>query len=232
MMNQVSPVKLIAGLFFTAVGIIMAADNLGFLDAEDLLRYWPAVLIVVGAVKLITDDSRIVAIALMILGGWLLAFNIGVIRFTIFDLWPLVLIGVGIVLVGRAIGFAPDRAAMDMVRSENVVIFSARRVTNSSPDFRGGSIVALFGGYELDLTGAQITQAPAILDTTAICGGIEIFVPDDWEVVGEVTPFMAGFEVKSGRVANPQRRLIVRGAAIMGGVEVKSASRRKHAAKD
>ena len=229
MMNarSISPVKLVAGLFFVFVGIILAADNLRFLDAEDYLRYWPAVLIVIGILKLYLNDGRIISIGLIVVGAWLLAFNIGVIRFTIFDLWPLILIAVGIGLVGRAFGFAPQRTAMQFVRGESLAILSGRSVTNASPDFRGGSLVALLGGYELDLTGAQIMESPATINTTAICGAIEITVPDEWEVIGEVTPVMGGFEIQGGKAVDPQRRLIVRGAAIMGAVEVKAASRRK-----
>jgi hypothetical protein len=40
-------------------------------------------------------------------------------------------------------------------------------------------------------------------------------------VVGEVIPVMAGFEVKTSPVAAPQKKLIVRGAALMAGIEVK-----------
>ena len=89
------------------------------------------------------------------------------------------------------------------------------------------------GGCHLDLTGADIANGPAVIDVTATWGGIELLVPDDWEVAGEVVPFMGGFEVK---LAPPERRLetaelgrrqlIVRGVAFMGGVEVKSAPRR------
>jgi predicted membrane protein len=223
---QVSPTRLIVGLFFAATGVILTADNLGWLDADDYLRFWPVLLMVIGAYKLFTGASRVVAVILIVVGAWILAYNLGVIRFTIFDLWPLVLIGIGVGLVARAVGFSPERAAVQFARGENVAILNARRVTNSSPDFRGGSIVAILGGYELDLTGARIADSPVIIDTTAIMGGIEIFVPDDWEVVGEVTPVMAGYDARLGAKTDPKKRLIVRGAAIMGGVEVKSASRR------
>jgi len=77
------------------------------------------------------------------------------------------------------------------------------------------------GGVELDLTDATMTQSPAVIEAFAMWGGIEISVPETWEVTGEVVPFMGGFEIKVAPVGAPQRRLIVRGTAIMGGIEVK-----------
>ena len=76
------------------------------------------------------------------------------------------------------------------------------------------------GGCELDLTEADIVHSPAIIDAFVMWGGIEIYVPDKWEVVGEVVPFMGGFEMKTG-AGSPERRLIVRGGVVMGGIEIK-----------
>jgi ribonuclease R len=86
-----------------------------------------------------------------------------------------------------------------------------------------GNVVAVMGGQTIDLMDADITTSPAVLDVFALWGGIEILVPDHWEVISEVTPFMAGFEMKRGRAAgDPSKRLIIRGAAVMAGIEVKA----------
>jgi hypothetical protein len=54
-------------------------------------------------------------------------------------------------------------------------------------------------------------------------GGIEIRVPEDWTVVSKVVPVMAGVEDKTrppqGATAH---RLVLRGLALMGGVEIKN----------
>ena len=57
--------------------------------------------------------------------------------------------------------------------------------------------------------------------------GVEVLVPYEWEIVGEVVPVMGGFEVKVRPAAPTGKQLIVRGAAVMGGVEVKSAPGRR-----
>jgi predicted membrane protein len=87
--------------------------------------------------------------------------------------------------------------------------------------FRGGQLTAIMGGLELDLRGAQV-QDVAIIDTLAFWGGIEIFVPEDWSVVNEGFAFMGGFDDQTHSQPPGNRpHLIVRGLALMGGVEIK-----------
>jgi predicted membrane protein len=217
-----------AGLFFTATGLLLTADNLDLVDADRYLRFWPGLLIVVGVFKLIDRrSSRFVAVALIIAGTWLLALSLDLVRFTLFDLWPLILIAVGLAFLGRAFGIMdPTERLASASAANNLSMFAVRKIVETSQDYRGGNMVALLGGHELDLTGASITNAPAVIDAFAFWGSIEIVVPDDWEIVSEVTPIMAGFEARSGTNADPRKRLIIRGAALMAGIEVRNASRR------
>jgi hypothetical protein len=59
-------VKLVIGIFFTALGLLMALDNLQLFDAWLLLRYWPVVLVVIGVLKLSDATSRGLAIAAIV----------------------------------------------------------------------------------------------------------------------------------------------------------------------
>lgn len=212
-----SIVKLVVGLFIAVVGVLLTADNLDLVNAGDFLQYWPAVLVLIGILKMFDASSRMVAVLLMIAGSWLLAYNLEWINFTLFDMWPLVLIGIGLILVGRAVGVGPQGIALP----KNAAFFGQKKVAETSKDYRGGHIAAILGGYELDLTAADITQGPAVLETLSIWGAIEIYVPENWEIIGEVTPIMAGFEVKSTGKWDPRKQLVVKGLALMGGIEVK-----------
>ena len=215
-------VKLVAGLFFTAVGILLTLDHLDLFETNRILRYWPVVLVVLGVIKLLQPYGNRLAAAALILGGtWLLALRLHWIRISIFDVfWPLLLIGLGAILVARALGWRADASG------PGLAIFGSRNVASTSSDFRHASASAVLGQHQLDLTGADIVESPAIVDTFAFWGAVEIIVPDHWEIVGDVTPVMGGFEVRTEGATAPGKRLIVRGTAIMGGIEVKSASRR------
>jgi hypothetical protein len=82
------------------------------------------------------------------------------------------------------------------------------------------------GAVELDLRGAKIVSSPAVLDVFALWGGIEITVSPDWKVDIQVVPILGGVENKARSMAppagGPEQVLIVRGTALMGGIEIKS----------
>ncbi len=219
--NQPFPsiVKLVVGLFFAVVGVILTADNLGVLNAQDFLRYWPAVVVVVGILKLFDVGTRMVGILLIIAGSWILGWNLDLINFTIFDMWPLIMIAIGVMIVARAFGVGPKSVFMPT----NAAFFGQKKVVEASKDYRGGHVAAILGGYVLDLTGADITNGPAVVEVLAIWGGIEINVPENWEIAGEVIPIMAGFEVKTSG-SDPRKQLIIKGLALMAGIEVKRKS--------
>ena len=211
--------KLMAGLFFTAAGLLLTADNLDLMDAEPYLELWPSLLIAFGVFKVLDPgSSKLSGGVLVLIGAWLLALNLNLIRFSIFDLWPLVLIAAGIGFIVHAV-----RGERQGSLPGGVAIFTTRTTVETTRDYRGGNLIAFMGGHTVDLTDADITTSPAVLDVFAWWGGVEIFVPDHWEVVSEVTPFMAGFEMKRGRAAgDPNKRLIIRGAAVMAGIDVKA----------
>jgi predicted membrane protein len=224
-------VKLIVGLFVTAVGVLLTLDNLDIIHSDRYLEWWPLLLIAIGILKLLGNGNRIISIILIVAGAWLIAYNLELIRFTIFDLWPLILIGIGLSFVARAIGFRPEKVldhtgVQSGQQSEVWAVFSSRVIDETARDFTGRRYVALLGGCEIDLTGADIAKSPAVIETYAFWGGIEIRVPEGWEIVGEVVPVMGGFEVKVRPSASTGKQLIVRGAAVMGGVEIKSSPRR------
>jgi hypothetical protein len=81
------------------------------------------------------------------------------------------------------------------------------------------------GGFEIDLRGAQIQGDSATIEIFTLFGGIELKVPQDWYVVLQGTPILGMFANTAKPLpesAGPRKKLILKGAAIMGGVEVKN----------
>jgi hypothetical protein len=56
----------------------------------------------------------------------------------------------------------------------------------------------------------------------AMWGGIEIIVPPDWAVTTKVVPVLGGVEDRSTGTQAARHHLIVKGAVVMGGVEIKT----------
>ena len=49
--RRITP-QLLMGLVIIAVGVLFTLDNLGMLEAQEYLRYWPAGLVAIGGLKL------------------------------------------------------------------------------------------------------------------------------------------------------------------------------------
>ena len=93
----------------------------------------------------------------------------------------------------------------------------------TTQDFKGGQATAVMGGCEIDLRHASMPEGrAAVIDTFAFWGGIEIRVPDDWEVVSQGGAALGGFVNNARSQPGSKRRLVVTGLAVMGGVEVKN----------
>ncbi|MEO8217208.1 MAG: DUF5668 domain-containing protein [Acidobacteriota bacterium] len=213
-------VKLVAGLFFALLGIVMTLDNLGVIDGSQIVRYWPVVFIVVGLVKLRDRSGTIAAILCILAGSFLLAGSLRLIRFSLFDAWPLILIVGGGALVMRSLGWSPGLVRGHDGRVIWAVLSRFREVV-SAQDYTGGRAIAFMGGCEIDLTGAAMADGSAVLDVLATWGAMIILVPPGWVVVDEAIPIMGAIDIRTdGAVAGP--RLIIRGLALMGAIEVKT----------
>lgn len=218
--------KLIAGAFLAVLGLVLTADNLDYFDAEPLLRWWPVVLIAIAAVKLAQPGSHGLALLLLVAGSWILLLNLGIVRFTIFDLWPLILIGIGVSMVVRAGGRSSPSSGGE--RGSAIAVLSERKLSPTTRPYHGGRVAAFLGSCELDLTRVEFDRdRPAVVEAIAFWGGVLIIVPDGCEVIGELMPIMGGFDVKTATVTEPRRQLVVRGLALMAGVEVRSTSNRR-----
>jgi len=213
-------VKFVIGVFFTLLGILLTLDNLDLADADRFLPYWPLFLIAVGLMKLQDRDDRIPAIFAIAAGALLLLFTTDWVRFSIFDLWPVALILAGLAILAHAFGFRPSAIAVGS-DSTMLCVLGVRKEKVTARNYRGGRIIAFMGGCELDLTQAEMENDPAEIEIVAIWGGVEIKVPEGWEVIGNMLPIMGGADIRT-KAAPGGRKLVVNGVVIMAGVDVKS----------
>jgi hypothetical protein len=219
--------QLLLGMFIIAAGVILTLDNLGYTDARQILQYWPAGLIAVGALKIWASrdgmGGALGGTLLAMLGTWLLLENLEMIRISFEEAWPILL-----VLLGAAVVWQGMRGGSHVTGGDSSATLSAFAVLggvgrgNNSRAFTGGEITAIMGGCEIDLRQARI-EGEATISVFAMWGGIEIRVPEDWTVVGRVTPFLGGYEDKTRPAPGATaQRLVIRGLVVMGGVEIKN----------
>lgn len=239
--------QLLFGLFVIAAGVLFTLDNFGVLQAEDYTRFWPVGLVAIGALKLSHSHKGSGAFAgflFLFVGMWLLLEELTVFRIRFADIWPLLLVVFGTYLVWRGVssreetgacvrgsarsdrlepGEPPLRVSDDgSSRMSAVAILGAFSRGSNSKAFRGADLTAIMGGCEVDLRNAAI-NGEAYVDVFALWGGIEIRVPDNWTIESHVVPILGGVDDQTRPPQNAtMHRLILRGFAIMGGVEIKN----------
>ena len=79
----------------------------------------------------------------------------------------------------------------------------------------------IFGGGQLDFTQAILTGQETILTAVCLFGGLEIIVPEGMIVRSEAVGIFGGVNVPSTAGAPDAPVLVIKGAAIFGGIDVK-----------
>ncbi|WLI90684.1 DUF5668 domain-containing protein [Massilia sp. R2A-15] len=222
--------QVMLGMVAIGMGVLFLLDNLAIWDFHHAISFWPVVFIVVGAIKLFdtsSSDGYFVGAVLMLVGVLMVLNRMGIVYFTWRAVWPVMLIALGGSVLYKAVtGRRLIGASLKGVASsEDVVDVTAilggfeRRIT--TPNFKGGEVTAIMGGCSLDMRGSSI-ETEAVINVFAVWGGITIKCPPDWTVILHGTPIMGGFDEKTAPPPDNSKRLIVRGYAIMGGVEVRN----------
>lgn len=223
---------ILPGLILVGIGTVILLDHMGYIAADHLWRLWPLILIVAGLVKFFKEFNRGAGAVLMVLGALFLANNFDVIRLRWTDMWPLVLIGVGVTLIWSRLEMPRMPKAVSGGGGPNVIneyaMFGGVERRINSTSFTGGTVTAMFGGVELDFRSAEIEGEEAVVYVEAIFGGIEVVVPERWTVVYEGQSIFGGYgdetrpPVPEVPGAAPKKRLILRGRAVFGGISVKN----------
>ncbi|MES2150760.1 MAG: DUF5668 domain-containing protein [Pseudomonadota bacterium] len=230
MSNKGMPGQVILGIVVIAMGTLFLLDNMGIFDFHNAFHFWPMVMIVIGTAKLCDSRSGngyLLGAGLVAAGVLMTLSRMGYLYFSWHTMWPLLLILLGGSVVYRALTgrrFLTPNARTDD-SSDAVIDVTAilggfeRRVM--SQQFRGGEVTAIMGGCVLDMRNASF-EGEAVINVFAALGGITVKVPTDWTVVLHGTPIMGGFDEKTSAPPDSAKRLVIKGYAIMGGVEVRN----------
>jgi hypothetical protein len=272
---EITPHTLI-GVSLAVLGVVLTLDNLGFVEAQDVLRFWPIVPILVGGVYIVQGrETRdwVVGTGWLTVGAAFLLRNLGVFTFRLSDFVPLILVAIGLRFMfgrrdrprrrwpgmpdatqpppptGVPPGFGPMGDLGFPPRFESQPIGGATPAggawSGAPPGTASPHVLRLFailwgtdrrhhgplahvevsavmGGCDVDLRDATPTSDPLVVQVFAMWGGIDIRVPPGWLVQNEAWPILGGIVDSTTPPTVPTHRVILRGNAFMGGVEVKN----------
>jgi predicted membrane protein len=235
--------RLVLGAALAIFGVVLLLGRLDIFDADEVLRFWPVILIVIGLQQFFnprvpaagTRGYPINAIIWMAVGGILLLNNLGILHASLWDLfWPVILIAIGLRLMRRGGGAgAFARPEGSDVGAMFAILSGVKRVAAPEP-FQGTEVTVFMGGAHLDLRQATLAPgAEAVVDMFTVIGGCELLIPADWVVSTPIVTIMGGVDDKrlvppplviDGAAMPPRAapRLVIRGFMMMGGVTLRS----------
>src|SRR5215217_5964815 len=236
-----------SGLLILAVGLVFLLKNMG-IHIPDWVISWPVLPIVIG---LLVGYKRrfqgVIWIILVIIGVFFIFEDIAN-----YDLskyyFAILFIALGLLMI-----FKPKKTRQNMWKAkwkdkigdynpdakdagyvfadkedndilDSVNIFGGSHQNMYSKNFKGGDVIAIFGGADINLTQADFTGT-VTLDVVAIFGGMKIVIPPGWEVKSEITAIFGGMDDK--RAVNPlvpdnRKILVIKGVALFGGVDIRN----------
>jgi predicted membrane protein len=228
--HQVFAPRLIFGLGIVLIGVIYLLSNLGIVYATRYIQFWPVLFICVGLAVIIqggSGGSRFWGAVLVFVGGGMILDRMNFIDFNPWNYWPILLVVAGANLVYQSLrrrdtapgGTDPN----DDAHVNGFAMMSGFRRTILSKSFRSADFNAVMGGVEVDLRRAEMEGNEATINVFAFWGGIELKVPEHWTVVVKALPIMGGVDDKTvAPSSGPEKRLVVVGTVIMGGVEIRN----------
>jgi predicted membrane protein len=197
--------------------------------------------------------DRVWGVFLIALGAVFLLRNLGIVWISLHKIWPVVLVFFGIAMIWQAIGgrgsaarepgsAAGDRAAEGFAAGfeatrglretrtvadtiDEFAMFGGGNRLVRTADFRGGTVTAIAGGFDIDLREASMAGPSASIEVFLLMGGMTLRVPESWSVVLNVTPLLGGTDNRTRLQPPPDaapKTLTISGTLIMGGLEIKN----------
>ena len=229
------------GVLVIAIGVLFLVDKTGIAELDSLLEWWPSLIILYGAWRLIANRFRSLfwPILLIAIGAF---FQLGELGFDIdlSDYWPVALIAIGVLILAGGIRrrnrrrnrptTGPNSATIidvDVSSSSYTDDDTLHAVAGSqnrtiSGDFHSGSINVVMGNGNLDLRDARIVDKPATLEVSVVMSEVKIRVPADWNVqIANASQMGDAKDIRPG--GNPETDspdLIITGSVTMGSLQV------------
>lgn len=220
--------KIGLGIVLLLAGLLFLAGNLEIIPGYiyDIIVSWPMILIAIALINFIHRDF-VTGVIILTIGLYFLLPKIApdLDLDNVWKFWPLLLIIAGISIITRRsrTNFNVDISLNKKDTINDISVFGGNVTRVDSQNFKGGKITSIFGGSEVNLSDAILSENGAVIELTAVFGGTKIIVPGDWHIKNEVTGILGGFTDNRTSVSkniNYSKTLLIKGTAIFGGGEL------------
>lgn len=218
--------NIILGLLVVAVGCIWGLNRAGITNINIFFDgFWTLLIIVPCFLGLFSKGDKVGHIVGLLLGIFLLLTCQDL--FGDISVWniivPAIVVAIGLKLVLSAI-FPPHRPRLQMADPNVKVhraVFGGEEIRFNNEMFQGCTLSALFGGIDMDLRHATITE-DQVVEASAIFGGVDLLLPDNVNIRVNSTSICGGVDSKKHINPGPDYPTIYLNATcIFGGIEVK-----------
>lgn len=231
-----------SGLILLMIGVVFFLRNFG-IDVPHWVFRWHTILLVIGiAVGARRNFNGGGWLAMVLVGGYFTLQDIADLDFSRYGV-AVIFVSLGLFLIlkprgGNKFKFEKDKPDFgsaervdngegtidenDYINSVNV--FSGSKQLVYSKNFKGGEVITVFGGCDVNLSQADF-QDKVVLEVVAIFGGMKIIVPPTWTVKSEVIAIFGGVDDKRSVLIpadEPRKVLIIKGIALFGGVDIRN----------
>lgn len=223
--------NIIWGILLIVIGIIFGLNAMGVTDINIFFRGWWTLFIILPSACGIIKNPRKIGNYIWLIIGVLILLNVRHIielenvSNLIFPL-ILVLMGLGIILKDK-VGVKVNEKINELNKKLNkdgleeyYATFSGQDLNFAGQPFKGASLNSIFGGIELTLKEAEITE-DVLINATSVFGGIDIIVPENVNVQVKSTAIFGGTDNKVKKEKENVPTVYVKAFCLFGGAEIK-----------
>ena len=218
------------GLVLIVLGLIIGGNALGITNINVFFDgWWTLIIIIPCFIGLFKEREKtgniiglLIGIALLLACQDLLDFNL------VWKLlFPAILVAIGVSIIFKdVIGGKVSKEIKKLNEkktgeNEYCATFSGQDVRFDGEQFKGVDLTAVFGGIKCDLRNA-IIEEDAVINTSSIFGGIDIYVPENVKVKVKSSSIFGGVSDEKKHSQNAAAHTIyINATCIFGGVEIK-----------
>jgi predicted membrane protein len=199
----------VGGVILASIGVLLLLQNLGIPYFDDLERFWPVILIVVGvghAARSMGTGGKVWGGVVTMAGVLFLLNNFGVIHGNLWRfVWPAMLIMIGVGMLARSV----DR-------------YNLRNEPNATTGNSGKEMAEhIKNRIKSDFGGFGTSSSINSLSEWAIFSGVRRRIDSQDFQGGEAFAMFGGVEIDMRKAASTKDEILIEANAIFGGVELR-----------